>query len=197
MRIHHSSEFVVANTLRSAAWRRSPAWAGICFTLMLGAGAAQAALPAIPAPDSGLDAARLLEAARVPSCVGEEQQLELARYRDLVAAAPTVEKARERAIFPSKLARRALMMAGLVHRDDSDLDRVRARLAAYEERVARAESTQDAASEFEGLVRLAGASVNVGGGGGGCSYTTSEIIAIVFGFILFIIPGIILLIVFC
>lgn len=168
----------------------------VCFVLLLGAGAAQAALPAVPAPDSGLDAARLLEAARVPSCVGEEERLELARYRDLVATAPTLEKARERATFPSRLARRALMLAGLVHPNDGDLDRVRARLAAYEERVARAASTQDAASEFDGLVRLADASANVAAGRG-CSYSTSEIIAIVFGFLLFIIPGIILLIVFC
>lgn len=194
MNVHHSIELDVRRPVRLTAWHHSARWAAIGFTLLLGGGPARAALPAIPAPDSGVDAARLLEAARVPTCVGEEQQLELARYRDLVATAPTLEKARERATFPSRMARRALTLAGLVQRDDSELDQVRARLAAYEERVARAKNTQDAASEFEGLVRLAGANVSIGGG---CSYSTSEIVAIIFGFILFIVPGIILLIVFC
>ena len=51
--------------------------------------------------------------------------------------------------------------------------------------------------EFEGLVRVAGdVDVRVGGGGG-CHYTSAEVIAIILGFFLFIIPGIILLIVFC
>lgn len=167
------------------------------FPMLLIAGAAQAALPALPAPGTGVDAARLLEAARVPTCVGDEERLELTRYRELVASAPTVETARETAIRPSKLARRALSLAGFLKRDDSELDRVRAQLAEYEARVERAETQQEAATEFEGLVRLAGANVHVGGNSGGCSYDTVEIIAIVFGFLLFIIPGIILLIVFC
>ncbi len=77
-------------------------------------------------------------------------------------------------IRPSKLARRALTLAGFVQRDDTELERVRAQLAEYEDRVGRAETQQDAATEFEGLVRLAGgANVNVGGGNGG-SYDTVE-----------------------
>jgi len=180
--------------------RRAVGWMGLAGALLLifgMAGAAQAALPALPAPGAGVDAARLLEAARVPTCVGDEERLELARYRELVASAATVEAAREAAIRPSKLARRALTLAGFVQRDDTELERVRAQLAEYEDRVGRAETQQDAATEFEGLVRLAGgANVNIGGGNG-CSYDTVEIIAIVFGFLLFIIPGIILLIVFC
>lgn len=180
--------------------RRAGRWTWLACTLLLAfgmAGVAQAALPALPAPGAGVDAARLLEAARVPTCVGDEERLELARYRELVASAATVESAREAAIRPSKLARRALTLAGFVQRDDRELDRVRAQLAEYEDRVSRAETQQDAATEFESLVRVAGgANVNVGGGNG-CSYDTVEIIAIVFGFLLFIIPGIILLIVFC
>ena len=39
--------------------------------------------------------------------------------------------------------------------------------------------------------------VNVKAGGGGCTYTRGEIIIIVLGFLLFIIPGIIFLIIFC
>jgi hypothetical protein len=133
-------------------------WMGLVAALLLTlgtAGAAQAAVPALPAPGAGVDAARLLEAARVPTCVGDEERLELARYRELVASAATVESARDAAIRPSKLARRALTLAGFVQRDDTELERVRAQLAEYEDRVGRAETQQDAATEFEGLVRLA------------------------------------------
>lgn len=189
-----SIEIAVPLARRSVGWM----WIVVAMLLTLGmAGAARAAVPALPAPGAGVDAARLLEAARVPACVGDEERLELARYRELVASAATVESAREAAIRPSKLARRALTLAGFVQRDDTELERVRAQLAEYEDRVGRAETQQDAATEFESLVRLAGgANVNIGNGNG-CSYDTVEIIAIVFGFLLFIIPGIILLIVFC
>lgn len=158
---------------------------------------ADAAGAALPAPEAGFDAARVLEAARVPACVGEQERLELARYRDLVAAAESVEAAREKATWPSRIARRALWLAGIAQPDSGSLEATRARLLAYEERVARAPSAEAAAAEFEGLVRLAG-DVKVGGSkGGGCSYDATEVIGIILGFLLFIIPGIILLIVFC
>ena len=167
----------------------------MCCSFLLLAGAAHAALPA-PSPPATSDGRAALEAAGVPSCVCEEEKLELARYRDLVAAASSVDEAREKATWPSRLARRALALTGFVRRDDTRIDEIRARLASYEERVAKAQTPQAAANEFEGLVRLAGNDVKVGGSGG-CRYDATEVIAIVFGFILFIIPGIILLIVFC
>ena len=170
--------------------------------LLLPPGAARAGLPPIAAPDSGSDAAHrsdaahLLEAAGVPSCICERELLELARYRETVAAAASLEEARERAAWPSRLARRALKFARLTQGDDTEIDRVRARLAAYEDRVATAETPESAALEFDNLVRVAGG-VHVGGNSGGCNYTSTEIIAIILGFLLFIIPGIILLFVFC
>lgn len=159
------------------------------------AGSASAALPDLPAPGAGVDAARVLEAARVPGCVCEEEKQALASYRAEVAAAPSVADAREKAAKPSRLARRALGMASFFKSDTTEIERVRARLVSYEERVARAETAGAAAEEFDGLVRVAG-DVKVGGSGG-CRYDATEVIAIIFGFILFIIPGIILLIVFC
>jgi hypothetical protein len=160
------------------------------------AGTASAAVPKLPSPDAGIDAARMLEASGVPSCVGPEEKLELSRYRDLVASAATAEEARERASKPSRLARRAIALAHWFRRDDAKLDDVAARLTAYEARVARAETQAAAAAELDGLVRVAG-DINVHGNSGGCHYDTSEVIAIILGFIFFIIPGIIMLILFC
>lgn len=68
---------------------------------------------------------------------------------------------------------------------------------AGSERCAPSSHGLAAAREFEGLVQLASNGVNVSGNSGHCHYDTTEIIAIVLGFLLFIIPGIILLIVFC
>lgn len=78
--------------------------------------------------------------------------------------------------------------------DRAQLEPARQRLADYEARVARAQTPTEASHEFEGLVRVAG---DVHVSGGGCHYTSTEVIAIILGFFLFIIPGIILLIVFC
>lgn len=50
--------------------------------------------------------------------------------------------------------------------------------------------------ELDGLVRAAD-DIRVGGKGGGCAYATAEVIAIVLGFVLFTIAGIVLLIVSC
>jgi hypothetical protein len=164
------------------------------FVCTLASGA-RAAVPALPAPDAGVDAARVLEAARVPSCICEEERQALASYRDEVAAAKSLDEARDKATRPSRLARRAIGFASWMKRDTAEMDTIRARLQAYEDRVAKAETPSAAAAEFDGLVRVAG-DVRVGGSGG-CHYDATEVIAIVFGFLFFIIPGIILLFVFC
>jgi hypothetical protein len=154
---------------------------------------AAAALPPSPQPEARLDAVAALEAAGVPSCVCDAERLELDRYQAYVAAAASAEEARARAAKPSRLARRAIAMARWLAPERSKLDATRERLAAYEARVATAPTPRAAAAEFGEMVRLAGANVSTGG----CSWTTTEIIAIILGFLLFIIPGIILLIVFC
>jgi hypothetical protein len=174
---------------------RSTFWIGVVAAAFVVAQPASAALP-LPSWD-GPDARRMLEAAGAPSCVCEEEQVELARYRDLVAAAASVEEARERAAKPSRLARRAIALARWISPAPSKLDETRARLAAYEARVATAPDAAAVAAEFEGLVRVAGGVDVKVGKGGGCRYDTTEVIAIILGFLFFIIPGIILLIVFC
>jgi hypothetical protein len=178
--------------------RRRTLAVGLCLVSVWAlAGVARAAVPSAASPAGADDAARVLEAARVPTCVCDEQREQLARYRDAIAGAKSVDEAREKAAWPSRLARRALGLTGFLKRDaeGDKVEAIRARLASYEARVAKAESADAAAAEFDGLVRVAG-DVNVGGKGG-CHYDATEVIAIILGFLLFIIPGIILLIVFC
>jgi len=166
-------------------------YAAIVFAV---ASVATAGLPPLPPPGEGVDAARLLQAAGASGCVCEEERVELERYRELVAAARTLEEAQERAARPSRLARKALALARWLVPERSTLEATRARLEAYEAAVARTHTPAQAAGEFDGLVRVAG---NVNASAGGCHYDGTEIIAIILGFLFFIIPGIILLIVFC
>jgi len=171
---------------------------GFFLAAMLGlpSGPAEAARPPADAPPAA-PAEKLLGALGVPDCACEIDVAELQRYRDLVAAAASAEEARALATRPSGMARRALGAARRLAPWSGSLRHAHGELVGYEGRVAKAQTPAEAAQEFEGLVRLAGNGVTVGGNSGRCHYDTAEIIAIVLGFILFIIPGIILLIVLC
>lgn len=163
---------------------------------LVGMPARAALLPAeAPPPAAG---ERVLGALGVPDCACEIDVDELTRYRDLIEEATSAQEARRLATKPSSLARRALGAARRLAPWSGSLRDAHEQLVVYEDRVAKAQTPAEAAQEFEGLVQLAGGGgVTVGGNSGSCHYTTLEIVAIVLGFILFIIPGIILLILLC
>jgi hypothetical protein len=126
-----------------------------------------------------------------------------------IARAATVEEARDLALTPVRAARRALQVAGLVAPQSEKISEARAKFDGFEARVEEEKTPSAVANEFGRLLNIDTGSgeymqladLNVGHanvrGPGGCSYSTGEIVAIVFGFILFVIPGIILLIVLC
>lgn len=185
--------------------------------LAIPAGASRAAVP----PAEGVPAASmaapstpyrvdppssLLRAFGVPDCACEADPEALRAHRDEIARSASLEEAREKALAPTRVAREAVGWAARLMPWSDELDQADARLAAYETRVAEAGSVEEAANEFGSLVQLAAADggiladvefEDIDAEDTSCSYTAAEIIAIVFGFILFIIPGIILLIVFC
>jgi len=129
--------------------------------------------------------------------------------RQHIAEAATVEEARDLALTPARAARRALQLAGMVAPSSEKLSEARARLEGFEARVQESETPAAVADEFGrlldlqmrdgNLVQIADLQVEDADvdGPGGCHYSTGEIVAIVIGFILFIIPGIILLFVLC
>ena len=79
----------------------------------------------------------------------------------------------------------------------SSLRTAESKLSAYRDDVRSARSPEEVAARFGALVRLASSDSTAVSVSGSCHYSTGEIIAIVFGFILAIIPGIILLFVLC
>jgi hypothetical protein len=102
--------------------------------------------------------------------------------------------------MPTVAAIGALKNARSIMPLSEDLRLAEARLADTHSRIEAANTPQQVANEFSGMM-LAGldsdkaASLKVGKVG--CSYSTGEVIAIVVGLILGIIPGLILLIVLC
>jgi hypothetical protein len=112
---------------------------------------------------------------------------ELDALRAEIAAAGDVEEARQLAAPPLALARAALARAERLPGGGA-LARPQQRLLAGEHAIASAPTPPAVANAF---------SAAIGPPGAGCSYTTLEIVAIVLGFILGIIPGLILLVLLC
>jgi hypothetical protein len=121
---------------------------------------------------------------------------ELTALRDRIAEAPDLATAQEMAVAPVERARSVVAKLGWISSSLRDAEK---RMADYESHVRTAKAPADVADHFGSLVRLAdsGAVLSDGAHAGGCSYSTGEVIAIVLGLFLGIIPGIILLILLC
>ena len=130
-------------------------------------------------------------------CAPEGAHIQANAWVNRIAAAPTLDEARELALQPTQGAHFALAQAQRFAPWTDSLAEADVELAAYETRVNDAttpEAIADAAAVF-----VAGAPTGVKPdvGAGGCSYSTGEVIAIVIGFVLGIIPGIILMFLLC
>jgi hypothetical protein len=145
-----------------------------------------------------------------PTACTAHELAALSSYGERIADAESVEEAREMALRPSRMARKALGMATWVAPGTESFKEAGGDLERYEARIASAGSTEEVVRTYDELTAgNAGgeerpvllADLQVGdaqvSGPGSCHYNTGEIIAVVIGFILFIIPGIILLIVLC
>jgi hypothetical protein len=126
------------------------------------------------------------------SCTPEVARSEALALIDRVAAAPSVGDARALALEPTRGAHFALAQARRLSPWTGSLKDAELRLSAYEARIAAAPTQDAVAAELASLARI-----QADIGDGGCSYSTGEIIATVLGFILGIIPGIILLFLLC
>jgi hypothetical protein len=116
---------------------------------------------------------------------------ELVALHDAIASADTLAQAQELATPPLALAREAIARARGLAPDGASLAAMDQQLRNGELGVAAATTPEAVAGAFSLAVTGPPAAAI------GCAYSTGEIIAIVIGFILGILPGIILLIVFC
>lgn len=130
-----------------------------------------------------------------------EAPAEWARLHDSIAGAASLDQARAAALAPTDAALGAVASARALLPFSQDLREAQTRLETRRARLQAADSPAQVADELSGMT-LAGLdadrSVQVGGGAGdSCHYSTSEMIAIVLGLILGIIPGLILLALLC
>lgn len=150
----------------------------------------------------GVEASARVTPPGVPGC-GCEARGELLAQRERLAGAVDAERARELALDDVRGARRALGIAGWLVPDSDELRAARARVDAYVRNVEQARSAEEVAERFAAFVQVADGSDIVGvdgrwdGGDGRCNFSDREIIAIVLGFILGIIPGLILIVLLC
>ena len=120
------------------------------------------------------------------------------------------EEAREIALGETALAGGALDAALWLAPEDGEVALARERLDAFEASLREAETAAQVAQRFDGIVRFAGAAdaaglygdvevdqMEVKIGDNICHYSTGELVVIVVGFILAIIPGIIFLFLLC
>jgi len=165
---------------------------------------------------------RLLDEAIGGRCVPAAAKEVLRAYRLQIATAPTLDEARGLVLAQTGLARTALSTAAWMLPFSTSVREARDKIENLERRVYAANTQVEVANEFSDLLgvpagpdsptiadatgdaplMLAEADLNkpavdIEAGHGGCHYTTGEIIIIVLGFLLLIIPGIIFLVIFC
>lgn len=197
---------------------RGISWAAVVVTALAGAIPTFAAGTQPMAPTER----RLLDEAIGGQCVPEAAKQVLESYRSQILNAPTLDEARSLVLEQTRLARAALSTASWLLPHSNSVRVARETIEALEARVYAANTQREVADDFAALVApqatanasvapgatmgapmvladvdLNKSAVKVHAGKGGCDYTTGEVIIIFLGFLLFIIPGIIFLILFC
>lgn len=169
---------------------------------------ALAALVALAFAASSASAAPL-GAARSPSpALRDAPGGALADLRGRIASARTADEARGIALAETAVAGAALDLAALLAPEDEAVLDARARLAAFEASLGEAETAAEVSARFGEMARFASAAPAFYGdltvdqtevriGDNVCHYSTGELIVIIVGFILAIIPGIIFLFLLC
>jgi hypothetical protein len=112
----------------------------------------------------------------------------LSGFSARLASSGTTEEARDRALAKIRLGHKAIDKAArILPGEVAGIAEATARLDALEAGVRAADTPAGVAAEFD---RLGANAVS-------CDYTTVEVVVIVIGFVLGIIPGILFLILFC
>jgi hypothetical protein len=121
-------------------------------------------------------------------CPTEQDHATFGAFRDRIANAPTPEAARALAHDQTRLGHRAIEKASKMFPGNAELATADAKLAAFESGVDASATQGEVAAQVDKLMDTQALD---------CQYTTVEVVIIVIGFLLGILPGILFLFLFC
>lgn len=125
----------------------------------------------------------------IPQCPTDEHRETLSRFEEKLIGAADVDEARAMALKKVGHSKTAIDRAAAIVPGDTELIAHQEALADFTADVESAETKEAVAAEFADLRDYSHTAR--------CYYSTGEVIAVVIGFILGILPGIILLILLC
>ena len=123
----------------------------------------------------------------VGRCPTDSDRAILQEFQQRLSAADSAEEAQQMALSKIRLGHRAVKTASKLVSDQQGIARAEARLVELEEGILASQTPTEVAEQFG---RLDSQALN-------CHYDTVEVVVIVVGFVLGILPGVLFLILFC
>lgn len=120
-------------------------------------------------------------------CPTDSERMILREFGDRLSRADSTEEAQEMALSKIRLGQKAVKHASKLVSDQEGIARAETRLVELEQGILASRSPDEVAQQFD---RLDAQAVN-------CHYDTVEVVVIVVGFVLGILPGILFLVLFC
>ena len=131
----------------------------------------------------------LAQPAQAFGCPCDAERARLEDFAQKLAAAPTLEQAQDKALDKLALSHKVVKIADKQLHGDPAIAEATEKLDVLDARVRSAENQQQVSLVFS---QLAEDRMKVG-----CDYTTAEILLIIVGFLFFVLPGIILMLLLC
>jgi len=131
----------------------------------------------------------LAQPANALGCPCDAERARLEVFAQKLADAPTLDDAQDKALDKISLSRKVVKIADKQLHGDPAIAEATEKLDALDARVRSAENQQQVSLVFS---QLAEDRMKVG-----CDYTTAEILLIIVGFLFFLLPGIILMLLLC
>ena len=131
----------------------------------------------------------LAQPANALGCPCDAERARLEDFAEKLAAAPTLEQAQDKALDKLALTHKVVKIADKQLHGDPVIAEANQKLDSLDARVRSAENPQQVSLVFS---QLAEDRMKVG-----CDYSGAEILLIIIGFLFFILPGIILMLLFC
>ena len=131
----------------------------------------------------------LAQPANAFDCPCDAERARFDAFAQKLADAPTLDEAQDKALGKIALSRKAVSLAEKQVHGDPAIAEATQKLAALDAQVRSATSQEQVSLAFSQLAQDRMKA--------GCSYTTVEILIIVLGFLLFVLPGIILMLLLC